>query len=123
MRVSALLPALLSCALVGGGCGEDRPRPGPPILAIHFQKDSVNSPDSLLGTIDVTDNDGIDSMWVQYDGKPAIGVDGQFQLSFEAPFNFPVDSQLLKGTKIPFSLRGRDIAGYSDELDTFVVVK
>ena len=112
-----------SLAAMALGCGEDRPRPGPPALAVHFQHDSVNTPDTLRGTIDVTDDVGIDSMWVLFDGGPEIGVDGGFNFSFEAPFLFEVDSGLIRGAKIPFELRARDIAGYADVLDTFVVVK
>ena len=118
MRRAALL-----LAAVAAGCGEDRPRPAPPALAIHFQNDGVASPDTLRGTIDVTDNVGIDSLWLTFDSKPEIGVDGGFNLSYQAPFLFFVDSGLIKGAKIPMELRARDIAGYQDVLDTFVVVK
>jgi hypothetical protein len=116
---------VLAAGLAAGvvGCGEDRPRPAPPALVIHFQHDSVGTPDSLRGTIVVTDNVGIDSLWVTFAAEPEIGVDGGFNFSFEAPFLFAVDSGLLKGTRLPFELRARDIAGYSDVLDTFVVVK
>lgn len=120
-RGALMAAAALAAALVG--CAEDRPRPAPPALGIHFEHDSVGSPDSLRGTINVTDNVGIDSLWVLFDAGPEIGVDGGFNFSFTAPFQFVVDSGLLKGTKIPFELRARDIAGYSDVLDTFVVVK
>jgi hypothetical protein len=82
----------------------------------------VHSPDSLRGTIDVSDNEGIDSMWLRVDTSQ-VGVDGQFDLSYEAPFLFPVASGIVSGAKIPVSLRARDVAGYSDVLDTFVVVK
>lgn len=122
-RARAGLVAAAGLAALGVGCGEDRPRPAPPALAIHFERDSVSSPDTLRGTIAVTDNVGIDSMWVVFDSKPEVGVDGGFQFSFNAPFLFFVDSGLAKGAKIPFELRARDIAGYSDVLDTFVVVK
>ena len=52
-----------------------------------------------------------------------VGVDGGFDLTFDAPFRFTVDSGFLKGTHIPVEFRARDIAGYQDVLDTFVVVK
>jgi hypothetical protein len=104
-------------------CGEDRPRPAPPALSIQFEHDSVNSPDSLQGTITATDNEGIDSLWLQVGIQPTVGVDGGFQFTFEAPFLFFIDSGLTRGAKIPVEFRGRDIAGYSDVLDTFVVIK
>jgi len=122
-RAGARLLAAAGLSALAVGCGEDRPRPAPPALAIHFDRDSLASPDTLRGSIDVTDNVGIDSMWVVFDSKPEIGVDGGFQFSFQAPFLFFVDSGLTRGAKIPFELRARDIAGYSDVLDTFVVVK
>lgn len=105
------------------GCGEDRPRPGPPILSIQFQRDSLKSPDTLRGTIRAVDNQGIDSLWMQVAGQPEVGVDGGLQLTFEAPFLFLIDSGLSPGAKVAVALRARDIAGYTDVLDTFVVVK
>lgn len=105
------------------GCGEDRPRPGPPVLSIHFQHDSINTPDTLRGTIKAIDNEGIDSLWMQVGTQPEVGVDGGLEFTFEAPFIFVINSGLSPGAKISVELRGRDIAGYSGVLDTFVVVK
>ena len=104
-------------------CGEDRPRPAPPALSIHFEHDSVNSPDTLRGTIDATDAEGIDSLWLQVGTEPTVGVDGGFQFTFDAPFLFFVDSGFVAGAKLPVEFRARDIAGYMDVLDTFVVIK
>jgi hypothetical protein len=104
-------------------CGEDRPRPGPPVLSIHFQHDTVNTPDTLRGTIKAVDNEGIDSLWMQVGVQPQVGVNGGFQFTFEAPFLFFIDSGLSPGVKISVEVRGRDIAGYMDVLDTFVVIK
>lgn len=114
---------LLLALLAGSGCAEDRPRPGPPVLSIHFDQDSVTTPDTLTGTIHATDNVGIDSLWMQVGSSPEVGVDGGFNFTFDAPFRFEIDSNLLKGTKVPVQYRARDIAGYADVLDTFVVVK
>jgi hypothetical protein len=55
--------------------------------------------------------------------QPEVGVDGGLQFTFEAPFLFFIDSGLSPGAKISVQVRGRDIAGYSDVLDTFVVIK
>lgn len=115
------MAALLAAGALA--CGEDRPRPAPPDLSIQFQHDSLNSPDTLRGSIEATDNEGIDSLWLQVGAQPTVGVDGGFQFSFSAPFAFFIDSGLIKGAKIPVELRGRDIAGYTDVLDTFVVIK
>lgn len=104
-------------------CGEDRPRPGPPDLSIQFQRDSLNSPDTLRGTIQATDNEGIDSVWLNVGTRDSAAADGGFQLSFSAPFLFFIDSGLIKGAKVPVEFRARDIAGYTDVLDTFVVIK
>lgn len=119
----ALWRAGLAACLLGIACGEDRPRPAPPALSIHFDKDSLNSPDTLRGTIRATDNVGIDSLWLQVGSQPEVGVDGGFQFSFEAPFLFFIDSGQVKGAKVPVEFRARDIAGYADALDTFVVIK
>lgn len=105
------------------GCGEDRPRPGPPVLSIHFHRDSVNTPDTLSGTIKAVDNEGIDSLWMQVGTQPEVGVNGGLQFTFEAPFLFLIDSGLSPGARIAVQVRGRDIAGYADVLDTFVVIK
>jgi len=55
--------------------------------------------------------------------KDSAAADGGFQFTFEAPFFFFIDSGLAKGQKIPVQYRARDIAGYQDVLDTFVVIK
>lgn len=115
------LAALIAAGALG--CGEDRPRPGPPVLSIHFEHDSVNTPDTLRGTVKAEDNQGIDSIWMQVGLQPEVGVDGGLQFTFEAPFFFTVDSGLSPGAKLSVQVRGRDIAGYSDVLDTFVVIK
>ena len=113
---------LLLAALLAAGCGEDRPRPAPPVLSIQFQKDSVLSPDTLRGTISATDEAGIDSLWLSV-GNAEVGVDGGFDFTFQAPFLFFIDSGLIAGAKIPVELRARNIIGYQDVLDTFVVIK
>ena len=115
------LAALLAAGLLG--CGEDRPRPGPPVLSIQFQRDTVATPDTLRGTIKASDNEGLDSVWMQVGSQPEVGVDGGLQFTLEAPFRFTIDSGLSPGVRIAVQLRGRDIAGYADVLDTFVVVK
>jgi len=114
---------LLAAAVLAAGCAEDRPRPAPPFLSIHFDHDTIPSPDTLRGTISATDEAGIDSLWLQVGSGPVVGVDGGFQLSFQAPFWFVIDSGLLSGTKIPVSFSARNIVGYADVLDTFVVVR
>ena len=81
------------------------------------------SPDTLRGTIRATDEAGIDSLWFQVGSGPVVGVDGGFQLSFQAPFLFPVDSGLFPGTQVPVTLSARNIVGYADALDTFVVIR
>jgi hypothetical protein len=92
-------------------------------LSIHFQRDSINTPDTLRGTIKATDNEGIDSLWMQVGVQPEVGVDGGLQFTFEAPFLFFIDSGLSPGARVAVRVRGRDIAGYAGALDTFVVIK
>jgi len=113
---------LLLAAVFAAGCAEDRPRPAPPILSIEFQRDSVFSPDTLRGTLHAADPAGIDSLWLVV-GEDSAGVDGGFNFTFDAPFLFPIDSGFLPGVQIPVTFRARNIIGYTDALDTFVVIK
>ena len=119
LRGALALAALLLAAVAG--C-EDRPRPAPPQLAIHFDRDSVKTPDTLTGTIHADDPDGIDSIWLSVDST-TDGRDGQFQTSFQAIFVFPIKSSHSLGEHVPVVLRARDVTGFTSTLDTFVVIK
>jgi len=119
LRGALALGTLLLAA--GAGC-DDRPRPAPPQLAIHFDRDSVNTPDTLTGTIRADDPDGLDSIWLSVDSA-TDGRDGGFQPTFQAIFAFPIKSSHSLGEHVPVVLRARDITGFTSLLDTFVVVK
>lgn len=118
-RSAVALGALLLAA--AAGC-EDRPRPAPPQLAIRFDKDSVNSPDTLTGTIRADDPDGIDSIWLSVDST-TDGRDGGFQPTFQAAFVFPIKGSHALAEHVPVVFRARDVMGFTNILDTFVVVK
>ena len=120
-RAGVVLAAGLVALLAG--CLEDRPRPAPPRLSIHFDRDSISSPDTLSGTIRADDPIGIDSVWITVDTSARVGADGGFNTTFEAPFVFLVGGGFPPGRRIPVQLEGRDIGGFDDVLDTFVVVK
>ena len=83
----------------------------------------MNSPDTLTGAIKATSNLGIDSVWIYVGTKDTGRADGGFQFEFQAPLFFFIDSLIAKNTRVPVQLRARDIAGYEDVLDTFVVIK
>jgi hypothetical protein len=114
--------ALGAILLVAAAACEDRPRPAPPQLAIHFDHDSVNTPDTLTGTIRADDPDGIDSVWLAVDST-TDGRDGQFQPTFQAIFAFPIKSSHSLGQHVPVVLSARDVTGFTSTLDTFVVIK
>jgi hypothetical protein len=104
------------------GCFEDRQRPAPPVLGIVFDRDSVNTPDTITGSIVVTDRDGIDSVWLTVD-TVRRGDDGFFETSYDSRFKFPIRGGLAKFERVPVVLRARDVVGYSGALDTVIVVK
>lgn len=119
-RGALALGALLLAA--GAGCLEDRPRPAPPRLSIHLDRDSVRTPDTLTGSIRADDPDGIDSIWLSVDSA-LDGRDGQFQPSIQAVFAFPIKDNHSIGDHVPVEFRARDVTGFTSTLDTFVVVK
>jgi len=104
-----------------GACLSDRPRPGPPVLAIVLDKLTVHSPDTLTGTVGASDPDGLDSVWVLVD-TVQVGEDGLFDTQFNRPFRFAIAAGHPVGDRVPVSLRARDVAGFTSQLDTGVTV-
>lgn len=104
------------------GCFEDRPRPAPPVLRIFLDKDSVTTPDTITGSIEVMDRDGIDSVWLTVD-TVRRGDDGLFETSYGSRFKFPIRAGFAKFDRVPIVLEARDVVGFSGALDTVVVVK
>lgn len=92
------------------------------MLRIVLDQDSVTSPDTLTGSILVTDIDGIDSVWLTVD-TVRRGDDGFFETSYATRFRFPIRSGFTKFEQVPVVLEARDVVGYSGALDTVVVVK
>jgi hypothetical protein len=107
---------------LAAGCFGDRPRPAPPMLRIVFDQDSVDTPDTLTGSIVVTDRDGIDSIWLMVDTSHQA-ADGFFETSYSSPFKAVIRSGLAKFDRVPISLQARDVIGYTGALDTVIVVK
>lgn len=103
------------------GCIEERPRPGPPVLSIVFDRLTVQSPDSVTGSVRAEDVDGIDSVWLTVDTARA-GEDGFFDAVFASRFSFALQGGLAPGTRIPVRLEARDVGGFSSTLDTAVTV-
>ena len=104
------------------GCLSERPRPAPPQLAIAFTKVVVQSPDTLRGTVHAEDPDGIDSVWLAVGADPPVGEDGLLETVFDAPFLFLIPRGYSPNARIPVKVTGRDIVGFTGELDTVVTV-
>lgn len=108
-------------------CVEDRARPGPPRLTYTLDRTTVRSnnppdpPDSITGTVQAEDPDGLDSIWVIVDSVPG-GEDGGFHQSLNIRFKFLIGSGKAPTTPIPVEIRARDIAGFEVQRDTHVVV-
>lgn len=119
LRGALALGALLLA--VAAGC-EDRPRPAPPQLHIVITQDSIVTTDSVEGTLRADDPDGIDSAWLSVDSVTA-GVDGLFQPTVQAPFQFAIKPSHGLGEHVPVLLTARDVTGFTSRLDTFVVIK
>jgi len=114
---------LLGCGLGSlAGCLSERPRPAPPTLTIAFSKRVVQSPDTLRGRIHAEDPDGIDSVWLAVGSDPPVGQDGLLETVFDAPFLFVIPRGYSPSTRILVTLTGRDVVGFTGELDTVVTV-
>jgi hypothetical protein len=74
------------------------------------------------GVLRADDPDGIDSAWLSVDSVTA-GVDGLFQTTVQAPFQFAVKPSHALGQHVPVVLSARDVTGFTSTLDTFVVIK
>ncbi len=113
--------------MILAGCIEDRERPAPPRLSFTFDRTtvrSINPPapqDSISGSIQARDPDGIDSVWVKVDQIEA-GDDGGLDPSFNRRFSFTVQAGKPPTTQIPVRFRARDLAGFEVQRDTYVVV-
>lgn len=119
-RVSVLAAGAVLSALA---CQTDRDRPGPPRLTITLVQDSVQSPDTLTGTLRAEDVDGIDSVWLSVDSAPPLGADGLLDQTFLATFRADVPGGHVLGDRVSVRFTARDISGFVGGLDTFVVVK
>jgi hypothetical protein len=112
----------LTAAVVwASGCLSERSRPGPPALQIAFGKTAVHSPDTLTGQVQVSDPDGLDSVWLTVDSTRAA-ADAFLATSYAAPFSLKIRSGYTTGQHVPVRLEARDLSGFRSALDTFVVV-
>jgi hypothetical protein len=117
----ALLPGLAATAILA--CQTNRDRPGPPRLTLTIDQDSVQSPDTLTGSLRADDVDGIDSIWLAVDSDPPLGADGLLEPTFIASFRAGVHGGHLLGDRISVRFTARDRSAYVGGLDTFVIVK
>lgn len=87
-----------------------------------FDRDSVQSPDSVTGWVRAEDGDGIDSVWLTVDTSRS-GEDGFFDVVFFSRFRSNIPPGLASGARVPVRLEARDIGGFTSALDTSVTVK
>lgn len=113
--------ALTAAVLWASGCLTERPRPGPPALQIELDRTAVLSPDTVTGHIQVSDPDGLDSIWLTVDASQAA-ADVFLQTSYGASFGLAVRSGFGAGQRIPVRLEARDLLNFRSTLDTFVVI-
>jgi len=119
-RVAVLAGLATSAALA---CQTDRDRPGPPLLSLTINEDSVQSPDTVTGTLRADDRDGLDSIWLTVDSAPPLAADGLLEATFLATFRAGVRGGHVLGDRVSIRFTARDITGFVGGLDTFVVVK
>lgn len=117
----ALILGLAAAAVVA--CQTDRDRPGPPRLSLTINEDSVQSPDTVTGSLRADDLDGIDSIWLTVDSAPPLAADGLLEATFIATFRAGVRGGHVLGDRVSIRFTARDITGYTGGLDTFVIVK
>jgi hypothetical protein len=124
-RALATCGVCLAASLLAS-CLSERPRPGPPTIALSLNKRTVqsrNPPDTLVVTVRVEDGDGIDSVWVQLGSEPPLGADGLFDRVLEGPFRVLIPAGLPPGQVLVLKLEARDVAGFKAQRDTSVTVE
>ena len=120
-RRVAVLAGLAAAAALA--CQTNRDRPGPPRLSLTINEDSVQSPDTVTGSLRADDLDGIDSIWLTVDSAPPLAEDGLLEATFIATFRAGVRGGHALGDRVSIRFTARDITGYVGGLDTFVIVK
>jgi hypothetical protein len=114
-------------ALLGGvgliaACFSEPTRPAPPLISVSLAKTTVRSPDTLNGTVQVTDADGIDSVWLAVDSAPFESWDGAFATAFTSSFRVLIARGLSPGDRLPVTVSATDVTGFEGEVDTAVTV-
>src|SRR2546421_10587240 len=110
--------------MILAGCIEDRERPAPPRLSFTFDRTtvrSINPPapqDSISGSIQARDPDGIDSVWIKVDQIEA-GDDGGLDPSFNRRFSFTGQAGKTPRTPIPGCVRPPGFAGVVGQRESY----
>ena len=76
--------------------------------------------DTIAGTVQAQDADGIDSVWITAGSQQWVD-DGGFRQVISTRYRLIIPSGSLSGTQIPMSFRARDAAGFEAQRDTYVV--
>ncbi len=107
--VSAILTVLVSLT---ASCSPERLRPGPPSISIEVPPGStIESPDTVLIRVTVTDPNGLSSVEVSF-----VGVTEQIDVStaeveVTGIFAWPIPAGLDPGTVLTIAVRAVDLTG------------
>jgi hypothetical protein len=115
-------------ALLGGvalltACFSEPTRPAPPLISVSLAKTVLGSPDTLNGTVRVSDADGIDSVWLTINSGPFESWDGAFATEFTSTFRVPIVRGVSAGARLPVTVSARDVTGFEGEVDTAVTIQ
>lgn len=101
--------AIVAALALATACTDPRPRPAPPTVVIDLEPGLVvASPGPLLGSLHVSDPNGIDSIRVRLElGNGGVIGDSVFFLSGNDPFEttLPVDWHLPGGIPLRTAVR------------------
>jgi len=91
------------------------------VLTLALDSDTVFSPDTLTGRVRAEDPDGIDSVWLSFEGDTSA-ADGLLEPVLDRAFAVEVLGGRAPGDVLAISLRGRDLAGFSHTVSDSVRV-
>ncbi len=107
--------SLNALALLGAtaflACSPSRPRPGPPRVNIVVENSStITSPDTITVTVSAIDDDGLDSLNLQW-GTLVFEFNTEFGVEATETVELPVPAGLPPGTRRDIFVVARDLFG------------